>query len=228
MVKLGDIPPPPTSTFGANTNPYSPSEIQTLWTTLDRRWPALSADEAARWAERWKHGRSPYWRIRRHAIRSQLDAIIGLALCCGLRRSEICRQRIDWIHPDNAYLVVCDGLGPWKGAARRVPYSHSARALVAPWCRLRDAIAPDKPDAWLNLWSARTVRDPLTRSTFDRILRTHVGAGWRLRRLRDTYIISQIADGVPLEDLSVIVGIARTAHLRPYAQYVARVDESIR
>jgi integrase len=228
MMKLGEIPATACFDLGTNTRPYAPSEIQALCAALDRRWPTLSAEETARWLRRWDQGHSPYSRIRRHAIRCQLEAIIGLALCCGLRRSEIYRQQIEWIHPDNAYVVVWDEGGPWNGTARSVPYTDAARDLIGSWCRLREVIAPENPNAWLNLWSSRTMHEPLTQRTFERLLRTYVGTGSTLRRLRDTHIVNQINAGVPLEQLSVNLGVARVAQLWPHARCVAVGVEAIR
>lgn len=68
--------------------------------------------------------------------------IIALGLHCGLRRSEIFRQEIDWMHDDNDYVMVWDEAGPWEGRVRTVHYTDLARTLIAPWCRLRSAIKP--------------------------------------------------------------------------------------
>jgi len=75
-----------------------------------------------------------------HAIRCQLDAIIALALCCGLRRAEIFRMDIDWMHRQRLCAVGDDTepMSDW----RSVHYTDSMRALVAPRCRMHAAIAP--------------------------------------------------------------------------------------
>src|SRR4051812_2033871 len=86
--------------------PYRRKELRALWEILDERWPRLTTEEAERLARRWVDGKTPYARIRRHAIRLQLEAVIGLALVSGLRRHEIITANIDDIHPDNAYAVV--------------------------------------------------------------------------------------------------------------------------
>jgi hypothetical protein len=49
-----------------------------------------------------------------------LDAVISLALYCGLRRSEIFPQEIHWMHDDNDYVMVWDEAGPWEGNVRTV------------------------------------------------------------------------------------------------------------
>ena len=54
--------------------PYRRNELRALWATLDGRWPRLPADEAERLACRWVAGKTPYSRIRRHAVRLQPNA----------------------------------------------------------------------------------------------------------------------------------------------------------
>jgi len=66
--------------------PYTPEQVAELWRLLDEHWPKLPPEQEWRWVGRWRDGRSPYSRIRAHAIRCQLDAIIALALHCGLRK----------------------------------------------------------------------------------------------------------------------------------------------
>jgi integrase len=204
----------------AQPHPYRPGELRELRRVLDRRWPKLPPDEAARWVARWQDGRSPYSRIRSHAIRLQLDAVIALALHCGLRRDEIFRVDVEAIDPDNAYIVVWDQDGPWRGKHRIVPYTDSARKAIAPWVRLRRKISPDHPHAWLNVSSATTVREPMTRHTFDRLMRTYVGEGWTLRQLRATCIVGWIRAGLPLEHLRDVLGYSDIAELLPYARCV--------
>ena len=180
------IKPPPGSSRRAQPKPYGRTEVRQVRATLDERWPKLPDNEAWKWINRWRDGRSPYSRIRSHVIRCQLDAIIGLALYCGLRRAEIFRQEMNWMHDDNDYVMVWDETGPWDGECRSIHYTDSARAQIAPWCRLRSAITPNHAHAWLNLHAEQTVRAPMTRDTFARSLRTYVGPGWTLSRLRAT------------------------------------------
>jgi integrase len=218
LLELRAIRPPNGSAARAKPQPYRPGELRELQRVLDRRWPRLPDDEARRWVERWRDGRSPYSRIRTHAIRTQLDAIIALALRCGLRRDEIFRLGVEWIDPDNAYVVVWDKDGPWRGKHRTVPYTDSAREAIRPWVRLRRKINPDHACAWLSLWSAETVREPMKRHTFDRQLLTYLGEGWTLRRLRATCIVAWIRAGLQLEDLRDMLGYSDIAELLPYAR----------
>jgi site-specific recombinase XerD len=220
LLELRAIRPPNGSYARAQPEPYRPGELRELRPVLDERWPRLPDDEARRWVGRWRDGLSPYSRIRQHAIRLQLEAVLALALHCGLRRGEIFRLDVEAIHPDNAYIVVPDKDGPWPGAHHIVHYTDSAREAIAPWVRLRAAIKPDHSCAWLNLWSAETVREPMTRHSFDRLLRTYVGRGWSLRRLRATCIVNWIRAGLKLEHLRDVLGYSDIAELLPYARCV--------
>jgi integrase len=191
--------PPDTTLSGPN--PYSPELIDGLWVLLDERWPKLPPDKAQRWLTRWRDGRSPYSRIRLHAIRCQLDAIIALALHCGLRKSEILRLDERSMHPDNEGVVVWNGGAPWNGGCREVPYSDEARELIAPWMSLRSVVAPDHNRVWLNLHAKTTVREPMSEFTFSRLLGTYVGPGWTFRRLRDTCALRWVEARVQVLEL---------------------------
>jgi hypothetical protein len=65
------------------------TDLRTLRSLLDERWPKLAPEDAERWLGRVKDGRSPYNRVRSHAIRCQLDANVALALHLGLRRAVV-------------------------------------------------------------------------------------------------------------------------------------------
>lgn len=60
-------------------HPYMSKEFAELGRAPEERWPLLDPSEDAYWISRWQRGISPYSRIRSHAIRRQLDAIIALA-----------------------------------------------------------------------------------------------------------------------------------------------------
>jgi hypothetical protein len=82
----------PVATSGRMTpQPYRPGELRAMRATLDERWPKLAEDEALKWLRRFTDAKSPYSRLRTHAIRCQIDAIVALALQLGLRRREIFR-----------------------------------------------------------------------------------------------------------------------------------------
>ena len=197
--------------------PYSRGEVAALWSALDERWPTLPPDEAERWLRRWGDGRSPYARVRSHAIRLQLEAIITLALRCGLRRREIRALDVDSAHYDNSYIVVWDHGIPWAGPCREAPYPESARDVLREWVEFRALVRPDHGSMWLNLWAEDTVGQPIKRDTFDKLLRTYLGEGWTLKRLRDTCAVTWIRAGLPLEHLRQMLGLATLEAVLPYA-----------
>jgi integrase/recombinase XerC len=66
-------------------------------------------------------------------MRLQVDAIVALALHCGLRRAEIFQLKPDDLHYDNEYIVVV-GKG---GKVREVPFTEAARTAVQRWLDFR-------------------------------------------------------------------------------------------
>jgi len=136
--------------------PYNQTELRLLRATLDEAWPLLEAEEIRYWASRWQRGISPYSRVRVHAIRLQLDAVIALALDCGLRRNEILTLTEDWMHYDNLGVVVWHPPGPWTGEVREVPYTDRVRTTIWRWLEFRALIGPEHDSPWLNLWAEET------------------------------------------------------------------------
>jgi site-specific recombinase XerD len=153
-------------------------------------------------------------------IRCQLDAVVGLALHCGLRRREIFQLDLEAMHDDNAYVVVLDEPGNWWGSYRTVGYTDSSRALIAPWCRIRSAVAPERSRAWLNLHAEPTARQPMTRDTFNKLLRTYMGAGWSLSRLRATCGVAWAKTGLLPEHLRQLLGYSSIIDVLPYMALV--------
>jgi integrase len=213
LLAVLSVKPPIGSSRRPQPQPYRRKELSALWATLDERWPMLDEDEAWYWLRRWLDGRSPYSRIRTHAIRCQLEAIVALALYCGLRRREIFQLDLEAIHDDNAYVVVWrDQSSAWTGDEYRVvPYTDSARAHIAPWCLIRTRLAPPRSRAWRSLHAEPTARDPMSRHTFDRLLRTYIGRGWSLSRLRATCAVSWAKAGLLPEHLRQLLGTPRSS-----------------
>ncbi|HEX4033219.1 MAG TPA: site-specific integrase [Solirubrobacteraceae bacterium] len=199
------LPPDPTH---LGPHPYSADEVAALWGLLDKRWPKLPPAAAQRWLARWRNGRSPYSRIRGHAIRCQLDAIITLALHCGLRKTEILALDERSMHPDNEGVAVWDAGEAWTGGFREVRYSDEACKRIAPWMNLRSVIAPSHDRPWLNLHSRTTVREPMTAFTFSNLLGTYIGPGWTFRRLRDSAALRWVEERVSALELADRLGLA--------------------
>ena len=93
VLPLRAVKSPAASTGSARPVPYSSKELRKLRETLDTRWPKLSVPEATKRVTRWREGVTPYRRIRTHAIRLQLNAVVALCLHGGLRRGELRASR---------------------------------------------------------------------------------------------------------------------------------------
>jgi integrase len=153
-------------------------------------------------------------------FRCQLDCIIALALHLGLRRAEICRLDVRCVHHDNHGVVVADPSGSFDGKCREVPLTDAARLAVHEWIVCRYYLNADHRWPWLNLHAESTKCDPMTRHTFDKLLRTYVGEGWTLKRLRDTCAAAWVRSGMPLEYLRELLGLSRIEETLPYARLV--------
>jgi len=187
---------------------------------LDRRWPLLEDHDARRSVARWRAGRSPYPRIRSHAIRLQLDAIISLALHGGLRRRELLALTVDDMHHDNAYVVVWSG-GRFASVAREMPFAEAARASVAAWLEFRAAMGADHDRPWLNLWAARTALEPIGQDAFAKLPAGYVAPALSYRRLRDTCAVGWLEAGMTLWEVQRLLGHARLKDTLPYGEAVS-------
>lgn len=201
----------------AMANPYTRTELRTLRWTLDEKWPTLKGEEETYWISRCQRGISPYSRIRTHAIRLQLDAIICLALDCGLRRSEILGLTEKWMHYDNLGVVVRRSAGSLEGAHREVPYIKRVRKTIRRWVEFRASLGAEHDSPWLSLWNQETLSQPLSPDAFNRLLRTYVGAEWSYRRLRDTCAVAWLNAGLPLDHVRRLLGLASLEATLPYA-----------
>lgn len=171
--------------------PYRSSELRALRATLDARWPLLPDDESLFWLRRYRDGRSPYSRVRSHAIRAQLDAIIALALDLGLTRSEIHLLSVDDAHPDNEYVLVLDETR--RSARRSVDLTDSSRVMLTRWGDVRWFLGAQTRALWANTHAGPTAHLPMKTDTFNRLLHTYLGADWELRRLRATQFMRSTA-----------------------------------
>ena len=200
----------------AAPQPYRPGELRELRARLDARWPKLGEDESERWLLRFRDGRSPYSRVRSHIIRCQLDAVIAQALHVGLRRGEVFRLDIITGHPDNDELIVYRDSSRSLDRARVVPNTAAAREATTAWSHCRWVLRPAHSSLWLNTHASTTASAPMTRDTFDRLLRTCVGPGWTLKRLRDTCAVRWMRAGLAPEHLRQLLGLAHIEDVLPY------------
>lgn len=206
---------------GANSRvprPYSRKELAAFWASLDTAFPFNP-----KYLKRWHEGTSRYMRIRRHAKRCQLEAIVRLALDCGLRRQEIRSVCEDDIHPDNRYVVVRQRARVQndKDRFREVPYTDAAREAVGRWLDLRDDLAPDHDEMWLSLVTKRET-NPLSEFMFERILLSVPPRGaWTFHRFRHTCGTEWLRTGqVTLEQVSRLLGHANITQTLGYAAIV--------
>src|SRR4051794_8013224 len=112
--------------------PYNRTQLRELRTRLDERWPRLPPDEADKWLPGFKEERSPYSRVRCHAVRLQVDCIVALALHLGLRRAQICRLTVNDMHYDNAGAVLRDSSGSLDNAWE-APFTTVAWEACRDW-----------------------------------------------------------------------------------------------
>ena len=199
--------------------PYDRTELRTLRATINERWPKLQPDEALRWLRRVKEEKSPYSRVRVHAIRCQLDCVVALALHAGLRRAEIFALDTVCLHPANNGVVVLSKRGDLE-IGREVPLTARAREAVKDWIECRWFLSPSDNQIWRSLHAESTMRDPMSQETFNALLRTYIGPGWTLKRLRDTCAAAWVRAGMPLEHLRKLLGLARIEDALPYARLV--------
>lgn len=211
-MRIHDVRPPRGSGQRA-PRPYSRKELARMWADLDRLYPyrdnALSI-------KRWRNGTSSFsGRIRRHAMRLQLDAIIELALVCGLRCSEIYQLSIDDCHWDNAYIVVHGKRVDQNPKVREVPYPDSTRDAVRAWFRFRGLMGVKHE----RLWCSVTGPDPYVAMSPRRMggVMRQLG-GWELHRLRHTCATERLRAGMRIEELRDFLGHANIAQTQAYAQ----------
>ena len=197
--------------------PYNRTQLRALQATLDQRYPKLPREEAEKWLRRYREGRSPYARIRRHAIGCQLDAVVALALHLGLRRSEIFRASVNDIHYDNAGAVARDAIGSSE-TARMVPWTSRAHFAVEKWIVCRYFLRAEHDRPWLNLHAGPTAHMSMTVHTFNRVLATYLGPEWTFSRLRMTAAVSWARVGLAPERLRELLGLARIQDVLAYLQ----------
>jgi len=214
LLSIRAVPLPVRATGLARPKPYKRWEIQGLWRRLDERWPRLPAADVARWLRRWEEGRTPYARVRTHAVHAQLEAMITLALSCGLRRGEIYAGLVDDFHPDNGYIVARRA----DGSVREVPHTTMAREAIAAWLDVRARVNPSHDCLWLNLWSRKSVTHAMTAASFEKVLITYVGPGWTFRRLRDTCAVEWLRAGLPVWHLQQLLGHKSLKDTLPYLE----------
>jgi integrase len=213
LMRLREVSPP----RGYNASvprPYTRKQLAALWAALEGRW--AYAPESA--IHRWRTGIAKWPRVKSHAMRLQLTAIIELALVCGLRRNEIYRLSIDDCHWDNKYIVVHGKRHDQNDKVREVPYPDSTREAIAAWFRFRGLMGATTDCLWLSV----TGPDPvmaLSEWRMKQVLNTLPG-DWQLHRLRHTCATERLRAGMELEKLQRFLGHANLQQTMRYAQLV--------
>jgi site-specific recombinase XerD len=216
QLSLRSTPTPAGSCSSTRPKPYTRQEIKRLSAQLDTRWPRLDDVDVEHRIARWSRGTGRYARIRPHAIRLQLEAIIALTLYCGLRPTELAASTADDLHPDNAYVVARKR----DGRVRAVPYPDAARGPVGTWLSLREAIGPEHNVPWLALWAEPTCRQQMSDDSLSRVLSTYIGVGWSLIRLRQTCGICWLRAGLPIWHVQRLLGHHSIRDTLVYAEAV--------
>jgi integrase len=215
LLSLRAVRPPAGASARPPVVPYTRTQVAALRDAFATRWPRLDAEDAERRVARLREKGTGYRKLRSHAIRLQLEAVISLALDCGLRRHEIFNLCVEDAHYDNAYVVVWKA-GRWESDARAVPFTERSRTALHDWIEFRASLRPDHAGLWLNLWAEATNREPLKRSTFDKLLATYVGTGWTLTRLRSTCAVRWVRAGLRPAELQNYLGVSSVADVLPY------------
>ncbi len=222
FLSVRSVPTPDGATSRIHPEPYSSKELRKFREAINVRWPLMDDPRAVRFAHRWRKEITPYARIRKHAIRLQLDAIISLALNCGLRRGEIFSLHLDDMHYDNAYIVVRHGEGQ-NDPHHKVPYTDAARAPVKEWIEFRTCIGVDHERPWLNLWAEKTAREPIKPDAFAKLLPSYVAPELSYRRLRHTCGIGWLKAGMTLWEVQRLLGQATLGDTLPFGETI-KVD----
>lgn len=227
LMEVREVKPPRGGTKN-KPNPYKRKEIQQFWRDLEdsRPWcacgkckPGVKIDHAEMYLRRWRSGSSKWKRVEAYFMRAQIEAIVALALMGGLRREEIFRLELEDFHPDNHYIVV-------RGAAKNADGTHEDRivpwsgegmkTIVRRWLDLRAELAPPHDRPWLSLYRQHRLK-PLRFCTLGGLL-AKVGNGYELHRLRHTFATEALRAGMPLENVSKILGHSRVQQTLAYAE----------
>lgn len=201
--------------------PYSLKELRQFRDQLDARWPLVED----MWWKRFERGQSRYKRVASEVMRRQIEAVVALALHCGLRQTEIFNLTLDDMHPDNAYVVVRQRaqVANGKDKVREVPYTDSAREAVRAWLTIRGNLRPPHDRPWIvavcNVPEGDWLK-PMSHDRFRELLRKCVGEGWRLHRFRHTSATAWLRAGVRIELVSRHLGHSRVTQTLGYAELV--------
>jgi integrase len=222
LMRMQRVRNPRGSSADSLPRPYERKEIERFWRDLDESWPTSDL-----YLNRWRKGRSRWPRVYKTMMHAQIEAVSMLALHAGMRRDEIYHAPLDDIHYDNAYVVVRFSAAK-NGTAtvqpREVPMTAALSTSLQKWFDLRAEIKPKHDRPWLSLThtgprKADWYRHPMSHDRFSELLGT-VGKGYELHRLRHTAATEWLRAGVPIEQVSRLLGHARIQQTLAYAQII--------
>lgn len=215
LMEIQRVKNPKGSTKRSRPKPYSTKELRRFWADLDQTWPLKSE----RSLKMWRNGTASYRVVWRHLMRVQIEAIVRLALDCGLRRQEIYGLSIDDMHPDNFYIVVRKAKREAGGEekTREVPFTKATRVAVQRWLDFRSELKPDHDFPWLALRNPRPLKQ-MRWERFERIVSTC--GPYTLHRFRHTCATLWVRAGVDLEKVQRLLGHATLQQTLAYAELV--------
>lgn len=218
LLDLRNVKDPRGATGRSTPRPYGKPQLEAFWRELDARFPLLSDEQYRRFVKRWLKGTSKFSKLYNHGMRLQVEAVVHLALDCGLRRSEIYGLKPDDLHYDNAYLVVRGKADPHTGQAktRQVPFTPAARKAVQRWLDHRALLHCEHDSTWISLWST-AAGNPMWESRFQHLLSETLG-GWELHRFRHTCATIWLRSGMALEKVQSLMGHATLEQTLAYAE----------
>ncbi len=219
VMAIRSVPNPNGASGQSTPRPYSAKELKRFWVELDAAWPYVEE----KWWKRWRDGRSKYKRVASHVMRLQLEAIVALALDCGLRRSEIFHLDIDDMHPDNEYIVVRPRTDRENGKnrLREVPYTEEARTHVRNWLYMRHELSVGHDRPWISAVANQAEGGWLNPMNFDRFRKLLQTIGdWQLHRFRHTCATNWLRADMDLEVVSRMIGHSQLAQTLAYAEIV--------
>jgi len=211
LMELQRVAPPRKSESSGLPRPYSRKELARFREEFDRRWPKVHP----KFWKRWRKGTSRFRRIQPEAMRIQIEAIVALALHCGLRQHEIFLASVDEIHFDNAYVVVSHGKG---GKTREVPHTETSRAAVKAWIEIRAELKPKHDHLWLSLAWEEVAANAMHWTRFKGILLT-IG-DWQLHRFRHTAGTEWLRATRRIEIVQKLLGHSNIQQTLGYAKLV--------
>lgn len=216
FMQVRRIAPPAKSSARGIPRPYKRPELDKFYAELDAAYPWLDRPDYY-WA-RFARGTTKFRRIRREATRAQFEAIVALALQCGLRRQEIYDCSIDDMHPDNEYVVVREGKG---GKFREVPHTDASRAAIQKWLEIRHRLKPRNARPWLSLWGTKKKDwgQAMTFYKFEKLF-TKLGTGWELHRFRHTCGTEWLRSTERIELVRKLLGHSNIAQTEGYAEVI--------